>query len=77
MPIHLARTDWTIFDVLTFSGGVNTEYIKLKKLHCARCGKILHPYTYIKNLKHANILNKGHLLSFCDDCLEKKEIERR
>lgn len=48
-----------------------------EKLYCARCGKIIHPHIYIKNLNHSIILNKEHLLSFCDNCIEKKELERK
>lgn len=52
------------------------EKIITEKLHCARCGKILSPYDYINNLKHSIILDKEHLLSFCDDCIEKANLER-
>lgn len=48
-----------------------------EKLYCARCGKTIHPYTYIKNLTHSIILNKEELLSFCDNCIEKKDEERK
>lgn len=50
---------------------------KIEKLYCARCGNTIHPHIYIKNLTHSIILNKAELLSFCDDCIEKKEIERK
>lgn len=53
------------------------EAKKIEKLYCARCGKVIHPYVYINNLTHSIILNKELLLSFCDDCLEKKELERK
>lgn len=46
-----------------------------EKLYCARCGRNLQPYDYINNLKHAIILNKEHLLSFCNNCVKKSEKE--
>lgn len=53
------------------------EKIITEKLYCSRCGKSLQPYVYINNLEHAIILNKNHLLSFCNDCIEKNELEKR
>lgn len=56
---------------------VDNNMIETNKLYCARCGITLHPYIYIKNLRHSIILNKEVLLSFCDDCIIKKEKERK
>lgn len=53
------------------------EKLIIEILYCARCGKTIHPYTYIKNLIHSVILNKDELLSFCDNCVEKKDNERK